>query len=183
MTEKNIPRANPHGGEAETTDTPASVKSAAQDAMDAARGEVAARAEASKETVASGVSDVAAALRTAAGELRSGSPQERTLGQIAETLADASSAIRDKDLGEAAHDLSAFARRNPLIFLGGAALVGFAVTRFARASADRGAGSMGYDRPSSEPSSEPSSLPPMASGTKPAGTAAVTSGNPAGAVR
>ncbi|WP_299288871.1 hypothetical protein [uncultured Tateyamaria sp.] len=102
----------------------------AQDAAAAAK----AQAETAKSSVAEEVSGVASALRTAADEMRSGSPQERTFGQIAEGLADASDAMRHKDLSEMVHDVSAFARKNPLVFLGGAALIGFAATRFAKAS-------------------------------------------------
>ena len=41
-----------------------------------------------------------------------------------------------------AADLSAFGRQNPVAYLGGAALVGFALARFARAStpSEQGAG-------------------------------------------
>jgi hypothetical protein len=35
-----------------------------------------------------------------------------------------------------AGDISDYARRNPLVFLGGAALVGFALTRFAKATSE-----------------------------------------------
>lgn len=97
------------------------------------------QAQAAKSSVADEVSSVASALRTAAEEMRSGSPQERTFGQIAEGLADASDAMREKDLSTMVHDVSAFARKNPLVFLGGAALVGFAATRFAKASNDTAA--------------------------------------------
>ncbi|MBV7411089.1 hypothetical protein [Maritimibacter sp. DP1N21-5] len=90
-----------------------------------------------KVSAADEVKDVASALRTAADELRSGSPQERTFSQIADSLADASDAVRDKDLGEMVGAVNDFARRNPMIFLGSAALIGFAATRFAKASGDR----------------------------------------------
>ncbi len=118
------------------SDAAKTVKDTAREAVDAAQNEAKTRAESAKSSVAGEVSNVASALRTAADEMRSGSPQERTFGQIAEGLADASEAIRQKDLGEVARDLSDFARRNPLVFLGGAALVGFAATRFAKASAE-----------------------------------------------
>ncbi len=128
------------------SDAAADVKQTAKDMADSAKAEAAARAGAARDSMAEEVSDFASALRTAAGELRSGSPQERTLGQIAEGLADASDTIRNKDLGEAARDISDFARRNPLAFLGGAALVGFAATRFAKASTDGHAGSTTHTR-------------------------------------
>lgn len=110
--------------------TKAAAQTAAEDAKSAAMN----RADGAKHRAADEVSGVASALRTAAEEMRSGSAQERTVGQIAESLADASDAIRDKDLGTMVDDVSNFARRNPLVFLGGAALLGFAATRFAKAS-------------------------------------------------
>lgn len=92
------------------------------------------QAEAAKTAAADEVSGVASAMRTAALEMRNGSPQERTFGQIAEGIADLSDAMREKDLSSMVQDVSAFARKNPLTFLGGAVLIGFAATRFAKAS-------------------------------------------------
>lgn len=119
----------------------------AREATERAREEFYNQGDRAKAGVASEISGIADALRKAAGDMRSGSPQERTIGQLAGTLADASDAIRDRDLGEIASELSGFARRNPVAFLGGAALAGFAATRFAKAStsASRGVGSGSSD--------------------------------------
>lgn len=106
----------------------------AQGAMDDVAAEAGSRADAAKDSVADEMSGISSALRTAAREMRDGSPQERTFGQIADGLADASEAMRDKDLGEMVGDLTGFARRNPMVFIGGAVLVGFVATRFAVAS-------------------------------------------------
>ena len=116
------------------SDTAQSLKSTAQDAKEKITAEAGTYANQAKEAAADEVKDVASALRAAADDLRSGSPQERTFSQIADGLADASEAIRNKDLGEVVGDLNGFARRNPLVFLGGAALLGFVATRFAKAS-------------------------------------------------
>ena len=126
------------------------VKSTAKAAVNDLKSEARDRAHAAKDSVAEEVSSVASALRTAANELRSGSPQERTLGQIADGLADASDAIREKDLGEIVHNVSDFARHNPAVFLGASALLGFAATRFAKAS---GAGQTALNASSSNPAS------------------------------
>ncbi|QYX58286.1 hypothetical protein K1T73_07975 [Roseovarius sp. SCSIO 43702] len=112
-------------------------RDAAKDAKHGIQEEARRRAEGAKEGVADEVQDVASGLRKAADDMRDGSPQERTIGQLASGLADISDAIRDKDLGQAANELGAFAKRNPLLFLGGAALAGFVATRFATASARR----------------------------------------------
>jgi uncharacterized phage infection (PIP) family protein YhgE len=106
--------------------TRAAAKNAAQTAKT--------QANAAKSSVADEMSGVASALRTAAEQMRNGSAQERTFGQIAEGLADASDAVRDKDLSTMVQDVTVFARKNPLVFLSGAALIGFAATRFAKAS-------------------------------------------------
>ncbi len=110
-------------------------RSTAEDLGNQARDEAWSQAERARSGVASEVSGIADALRRAAGEMRSGSPQERTFGQIAEGLADMSETIQDRDVGQLAGDVSDFARRNPIAFLGGAALAGFAATRFVKASA------------------------------------------------
>ncbi|MGB3555130.1 MAG: hypothetical protein WBA25_10885 [Jannaschia sp.] len=120
------------------------VKADAKDAAKTIAAEARSQADAAKSTVADEISGISSALRTAADEMRTGSPQERTFGQLADGLADASDAMRDKDLGTMVRDLSDFARRNPLVFLGGAALVGFVATRFAKATDDT---TRGGDRP------------------------------------
>ncbi len=81
------------------------------------------------------VSSIADSLRKAADDMRDGSPQARTMSQIASGFADASDAIRSKDLAELSREVSGFARRNPIAFLGGAALIGFTAARLAKASA------------------------------------------------
>ncbi len=110
------------------------IKAAASNKFDQAMTEVRAQADGAKTGVADEVTSVANALRRATEELRGGSAQERTIGAIASSLADASDAIRDKDLGEIVQMVSKVARENPLMFLGGAALLGFAASRYAKAS-------------------------------------------------
>lgn len=109
-------------------------RAAADGAVESISAEAKTKADQVKSSMADEVSGISSALRTAADEMRSGSPQERTFSQIADGLADASDAMRDKDLGTMVRDVSQFARRNPLVFLGGAVLIGFVATRFAKAS-------------------------------------------------
>ncbi|PVA11334.1 hypothetical protein DC366_06240 [Pelagivirga sediminicola] len=150
MTKSNAPNDDiKQKAKSAAEDLGSSARDTAQDAASAVREEAMRRADSAKSGVADEVSDVASGLRKAAEDMRSGSPQERTIGQIAGGLADMSEAIRDKDLGEMAGELSDFAKRNPLLFIGGIALAGFAATRFATASArrdDRGNTQDGDDR-------------------------------------
>ena len=113
-----------------------SVKSRATEAVDTLSSETANYATEAKDAVADEVKSVASALRSAADDMRSGSAAERTFSQIADGLADASETMHDKDLGQIVGVLTDFAKRNPVVFLGGAMLLGFAATRFAKASGD-----------------------------------------------
>ena len=112
----------------------ADLQAAAGRTVASTMAEVRSQADDAKSTVADEVKDVAMALRRASADLRDGSAQERTFGQIASTLADASDALRNKDLGQILQAASRVARDNPVLFLGGAAVLGFAVSRFAKAS-------------------------------------------------
>lgn len=106
----------------------------AQSLKERATEEARTRAEGAKQTVADEVSAVGDALRTAAGELRDGSPQAQMFGRMAEGLAEFADSVRGRSVPTLVDDLGAFARRNPGAFLGGAALLGFAAVRAARAS-------------------------------------------------
>lgn len=109
-------------------------KTAARDAADSAQAEIHSQADRAKNTAASEVSNIASALQSAADDLRSGSATERGFARVADSLAGASDSLREKELGELVGDVNHFARENPGVFLGGAALLGFAISRFAKAS-------------------------------------------------
>lgn len=80
---------------------------------------------------------VASAADAAAGEFKSGSLQEQAAQHVATSLEQVAVMIRDADLRQTARQVSQFARENPLVFLGGAALVGFAAARFMKSSGRR----------------------------------------------
>ncbi|MBR2655346.1 MAG: hypothetical protein IKD58_02450 [Loktanella sp.] len=124
------------GAEIPSRSVASDIKDAASQKFKEAATEVRAKADGARLDVAAEVNDIASALRRASEELRGGSAQERTLGQISGSLADASDQIRDKDLGELVEMASKVARDNPVLFLSGAALLGFAASRFAKASRD-----------------------------------------------
>ncbi|MEL7253972.1 MAG: hypothetical protein AAGL23_07335 [Pseudomonadota bacterium] len=103
--------------------------------MSAAVADIAhAKATDAKDGVADEVSSVSNALRRASEDLREGSPQERAFDAVSGSLADLSDSVRSKDITEMVDDVSDFARRNPVTFLGGAALLGFAAVRMAKAT-------------------------------------------------
>ncbi len=119
------------------------VRSTARDAADNVRSEAEARAHDAKDSAADEVSGISSALNSAASEMRDGSLQQRSMSHIADRVAYASETLRDRDFGEMTQDLGTFARRNPALFLGGAALLGFAVARFAKSSEQPATGGAG----------------------------------------
>ncbi|SFP34029.1 hypothetical protein [Tranquillimonas alkanivorans] len=121
-------------------------KSSAHNMADEARAKAAEMAEEArdrawqqgeyyKNAAADETGKVASALRKASDDLRDGTPQERVIGRMAEGLAETADGMREMDVTEIGRELTGFARRNPVAFLGGAALLGFAASRFLKASA------------------------------------------------
>lgn len=105
-----------------------------QDAAQAARDRAYEEAETFRNRAEDEVRTSAEAFREAASEAEGHPVQEQAMNQIAETMSHAADALRDVDIQSIPDDLSEFARRHPAIFLGGAALVGFALARFLKAS-------------------------------------------------
>ncbi len=113
---------------------------AATDALTSGASELADQtqktAEQTAQTVGDAVDRVGDSLRSAAASLQDGSIHERTFGQLAQSLADVSDAIRDRDIQDLGSSVKDFARRNPLLFAGAAALLGYSLSRMI--SHDRG---------------------------------------------
>lgn len=109
------------------------LKAEAEDAMAAANAEALRRTEAAKGRTAEEISRTAHGLETAAAELEGSPFQQDLLREAAGGLEQLSRAVDGRSIAQMTGDLSDFARRNPVGFLGGAALAGFALARFARA--------------------------------------------------
>lgn len=114
-------------------ETGAAAKKAASDAAMAAKDEAVTRADAAKDGVAGEMKSTADALRHAANDVRDGSPQGAAFSYLADSLAEVADSVKDRSVTDMVGEVSSFARRNPIAFLGGAALLGFAATRFAKA--------------------------------------------------
>lgn len=110
------------------------LKDEARQGLESARSRVESEAERGKDHVGQSVGDTADALETAAGSAREGSIQQQLLSEAANGLSGIASEMEGKSLSEIVGGVSNFARRNPGAFLGGMALAGFAMSRFARAS-------------------------------------------------
>lgn len=122
---------------AQPADLNTSVKDHATELADKARSTVQDRVDhetqRAQDSAASEVEQAAEAARAAARNLDAESLQAQAVAQVAEQLETVASRIRSTDLNETVSQVSSFARRNPALFLGGAALAGFALSRFLKA--------------------------------------------------
>lgn len=98
-----------------------------------------------KDQAAGALHSVAEAVRRSGDQLRDEQPQLASLAtQAAERVDKASDYIRQHDVRDFVRTAEDFARREPLIFLGGAFAIGFLASRFLKASSpSRGASGEG----------------------------------------
>ena len=110
-------------------------KDAAREAIAGVRQGAAEQTEVARDAAVEGIDSTARGLEIAAEEMEGSPVPQDMLREAAKGLRQISQSIQGKSLGTIVEDLSEFGRRNPAAFLGGAALAGFALARFARASA------------------------------------------------
>jgi hypothetical protein len=104
------------------------------EANERARGLV----EEQKDHLAGQLGGVAQAMDRVAGDLEgSNDASARYARMLADNAGKLSGAIRDKSIDDLMTDAQDFGRRQPAMFLGAAALLGFAASRFLLASASR----------------------------------------------
>ncbi len=129
----------PPGGGAESVrqsarDVAESARAAGEHVAGTAGAEARSAAESGKEIVASRLDNIVAALRASADELQH---RDDRLGEgvqrIAEQARSVARHLHDQDLEGLSRELSSFARDNPGVFLGGAAVLGFALARLTMA--------------------------------------------------
>ncbi len=127
------------------------LRDAAQSSLEDVKLAAADKTDVLKGQTADEIDRTARGLEAAADELEGSPLQQDLLREAADGLKQIARAVQGKSIGAMAGELSEFGRQNPLAYLGGAALAGFALARFARASSPEGA------RHSASPRSEVSS--------------------------
>lgn len=108
----------------QAADTAAAVRDSAVDRLDDARDALSESGDRLAET-----------LRRAAEEPVAGSVQARVLSAVAGGVSSAANTLRDRSVSDIVADVRALAQRKPGAFAAGAAVAGFALARFLRASA------------------------------------------------
>lgn len=106
----------------------------ASEAWESGKSRARAAGETAKSRAASETEQTADAVRRAAEKFEEGDFRAQAASQLAEGLTAVADRIRQKDLGDIPGDLRRFARSNPTMFYAGAALLGFALVRAAKAS-------------------------------------------------
>ena len=114
------------------------LRDAALSSLDEAKSTATEKAGEAKAQAADEISRTARGLEAAAEEMEGSPLQQDLLREAADGLKQIAHAVEGKSLGTMAAELSEFGRQNPVAYLGGAALVGFALARFARASTPGG---------------------------------------------
>ncbi len=105
------------------------------------------RVETAKSYASGEIDKTADRVRNAAREFGEDGYPAQAADYLADNLHQAADALRSADVGSVVDDLSQFARRNPAVFLGAAALLGFAAARVMKASErQRGRSNADYDR-------------------------------------
>ena len=120
-----------------TSDLSSTARAHAEDlsaqAKAVATQEAVTQADKAKDATANKVQQAANAADAAASHLDPASPQAEAMSQVAEHIEGFASQLRHADVREVASQATDMARRNPMLFIGGAALAGFAAARFLKA--------------------------------------------------
>lgn len=107
------------------------LRSAGRDAVDLARDTVRESADGAAEMAAGRSAQAGEALRDAAGRMGDDPALSSAMLMAADRLDSLSSSLRGQDLGSLYRRVETFARREPGLFLAGAAIAGFALARLA----------------------------------------------------
>jgi len=116
-----------------TQDVTTKASELGSDAKSAIRSEADRAAASVRDTAVEKARNVANAADAAAAEFDANSIQARAAQQVADQVESLANKLRSSDLATVTRDVSDFARKNPALFIGGAALLGFAATRFLKA--------------------------------------------------
>jgi hypothetical protein len=121
----------------QTADLSETVAEAAKDLKGSARDVVERKAHVAKDAAVEKADQFAAAAEAAERQFDPSSMQAEALRVASEQISDAMDHIRNKPVDELIDDAALFAKRNPLLVLGGAALAGFAAARFFKAGGNK----------------------------------------------
>jgi hypothetical protein len=116
------------------------IKERAKAAKSNIREQAEARADYWRDGAIDAVAQVAGALNAAASTLEDGQPWlARPVARMADHVDEFATSGRDKSLGELRTDIEEMTRHNPVLVVGGAIALGFALSRVLKSSSSNGA--------------------------------------------
>jgi hypothetical protein len=115
-------------------DMAAQVSAKAASAASSVRDAAAEQVDHARDALGDSGDRLAETLRRAADQPPEGSMQARVLSAVAGGVSSAADTLRSRSVSEMAADVRDLARRNPAAFAAGAAVAGFVLARFLRAS-------------------------------------------------
>jgi len=126
-------------GTGSATDVVDQVKETASNLVDQAKEQAAPRIDSQKDRVVDRLNGTAHALRRTSQTLREQEDEgvARYAEQVAERAERLATYVRERDLGEIVEEVEDFARRQPVLFLGGSFALGLLATRFLRSTRRR----------------------------------------------
>jgi len=105
--------------------------------VDAAEAQMRDAGESARDAAVNEADQTAEALDTAADTFDADALQAAALRQLSDAVTSGVAGLRDKPVDALVDDAALFARRNPAVFLAGAALLGFAAARVLKAPSPR----------------------------------------------
>lgn len=117
-----------------TTNTKKKITENAEEISDLAKSKAMNAAEDAKARVADRADAEAANIRAAGAAFGDNVIAQEAANHLADNLSHAAHAVRDADFAQIQSELTRFARTNPLMFFGGAAVLGFAAARAMKAT-------------------------------------------------
>jgi hypothetical protein len=125
------------------------VKNKAANVADDAKRKAREQAETHKHTVADQTENIAGVVERVADEFRNRDQQSLAdyTGQLADSVKGFADNLRGRSIDELLQDTNRLARNNPTAFLLGSVAIGFALSRFVKASTESSAGSRQISAP------------------------------------
>lgn len=132
-----IPGDNPGGSLGAVAAAAEQAKAEASGLLDQAKDRAQGLVEDGKAAGADHATGFARAIHHAADDLEQSSPDiARHVRAAGDSVRGIAEAMRERSAGQLLEDVNDFARRQPALFFGAAAIAGFALVRFAKSSAD-----------------------------------------------
>lgn len=126
------------GADSTPADSARRIKDSASSVIEHGKQAAMQKANEGAERVAEGAQSTASALRRAAGDVE---PENAWVGKVlrksADSIESATRSLAGGDVSRGIHDINAFARRNPALFLGASVALGFALARVGKTAIER----------------------------------------------